>query len=420
MPGRGSDEQPGKVVVMKVTRRSLVLAGVTTPMLLALSACKAGEAPPATRKPKPKPSAQPTASGTSRPSNLPSYGPNGTHYPADLPWIGEKAATDIEVQCSWQAISQAIESLTAKQVADGAVIRVRPGTLVGAGAGSRRTPVLSGVGKAAWTRSVVVCPRDGYGSVQVLEQGFRIDNCSRLALFGFKGGDVEFYATNCSYVTVGWSQWSGLSFTQSGSNIALYEIVLGFRRSPTDTFSVRPTPGNAMTDLSRYGCAFGPSVKAVGDGSHCDTSQLERTGAGDFGPYTSTDCVDFGSSNSVVLVQDALSMAQFNHCLLLGAQLPWQIYPLQAGDYQGNPNAFAGGGRDVRLYDSVVAGPVGRMGFTHVVNTTLSYRPVAIQEPSVEGSWSVDESIATWTASDIEQTVGGAVTPAALTSHWDW
>jgi hypothetical protein len=406
--------------VSKITRRSLVQLGVSAPLLL-LSGCAVPDRP---RSHTPKPTrtsrAAPTPASTSRPETVASYGPNGTHYPQDAPWIGQKAANDLEVDCSWEAIAQAITALTAAKVAAGTVIRVRPGTLIGGGAGSRRTPVLAGLGHAEWKRSVVVCPRDGYGSVKVLEQGLRVDRCTRIALIGFAGGDVEFYATNCSYFTLGWSQWSGLSFTQSGANLALYEIVLGFRRAPDDTFAVRPTLTNEMTDLSRYGCVFGPSVKPADSGSHCDTSQLERTGSGAFGPYTSTDCVDFGSSNSVILIQDAVSMAQFDHCLMLGQQLPWQIYPLQPGDYQGNPNAFAGSGRDVRLSDTIVCGPIGRTGFTRVVNSTLSYQPVASQQPSVEGAWNVDPSIAAWTADDIANVVGSEITTAAFTSHWDW
>lgn len=402
---------------MQITRRSLLQLGVAGPIWLLTGCAPSDAAQVPTNGPR---TPTPTPSGTAHPGRAPSYGPNGSHYPADIPWLGDKAATELEVECTWTGISDAIDSLSADQVAAGAVIRVQPGVLIGAGAGSRRTPVLAGCGDAAWARAVVICPRDGYGSVQVLQQGFRIDQCSRLAFFGFKGGDVEFYATNCSFVTVGWSQWSALSFTQSGSHLELYEVVLGFRRSPGDTFAVRPTDTNQMIEISRYGCAFGPSVKPDGDPSHCDTTQLERTGSGAFGPYTSTDCLDFGSSNSVVLVHDSVSMAQFDHCLILGEGLPWQVYPLQAGDYQGKPNAFAGGGHDVRLTDSVVCGPIGRLGFTHVQNTKINYQPTGQQQPSVAGSWTVDPTINSWTTADIQELVGGEVTPAAMAAHWTW
>ncbi|MEO6827661.1 MAG: hypothetical protein ABI255_06280 [Microbacteriaceae bacterium] len=404
---------------MTVTRRSLLQMGVAGPLWL-LAGCTPSNAEQAPTQAPRTPTPLPTVAGSAPRQAKPSFGPNGTHYPAEIPWIGETALTEIEVDCTWKKISDAINSLTASQVAAGAVIRVRPGVLIGAGAGSRVTPVLSGSGNAAWERAVVICPRDGYGSVRVLQQGFRIDQCNRLAFFGFQGGDVEFYATNCTFVTVGWSQWSALNFTQSGSHLELYEVILGFRRAPDDTFAVRPTDTNEMTELSRYGCAFGPSVKPAGSASHCDTTQLERTGTGSFGPYTSTDCLDFGSSNSVVLIHDSVSMAQFNHCLILGESLPWQIYPLQSGDYQGNPNAFAGGGHDIRLTDSVVCGPIGRLGFTHVHDTRINYQPVDQQLPSVAGSWTVDPTISSWTGADIEKVVGGEVTPTAMASHWTW
>src|SRR5690606_28077251 len=104
------------------------------------------------------------------------FGPNGTHFPADLPWIGETAPTEYEVDCTWVGIGRALDALTPEQVAAGAVIRVRPGVLTGRGAGSRRPPTLAGLGDREWTRDVVVVPRDGYGSVQILQEGVRIND----------------------------------------------------------------------------------------------------------------------------------------------------------------------------------------------------------------------------------------------------
>jgi hypothetical protein len=403
-------------------RRSLLQLGLAAPLLV-LAACSDATSAPAHTSPASPvltPSPAPTRVATPRPKKVSSFGPNGTHYPADQLWPGETAPIEIEIACTRVALTRVINNLTAAQVAQGVILRVEPGVLVGAGAGSRDKPVLNRVGDPAWEQNVIIVPRDGYGTVFVQRTGFRIENCHRLTFFGIDGADVEFYATNCTNLTVAWSVWAGLNFTQGGADISMYEVVLGFRRSPHDTFAVRPVEQKEMLTLRRYGCVFGPSVKSLGDASHSDTLQLERTGFGAFGPFTSVDCVDFGSSNSVELLHSSLSRAEFEHCMILGEQLPWKVFPLEPTDQQGNPNAFAGSAQDVRLRDSIVCGPIGRLGFTHVTNTKLSYAPVASQQPSVEGSWTVDPSIASWSADDITKAAGTEFTREALTSHWSW
>jgi hypothetical protein len=349
-----------------------------------------------------------------------SYGPNGTHYPADLVWPGDVAALEVEVDCSWPAISNAVRALTPAQRAAGAVVRVRPGTLVGAGAGSSKPAVLSNLGDLNGRGQVLVCPRDGYGTVRVDRQGIRIDNCHGLAIFGIDGPDVEAYVTNCSRLTIGWGIWSGMSITRAGRDISLYEVVLGFRRSEVDTFAVRPTAGVPMTNVRRYGCVFGPSVKPAGSSAHCDTIQLERTGSGEFGPFISVDCVDFGSSNAVVMAHDRLSLLQYEHSLILGGSLPWTIYPLKPGDYAGDPNAFSGNCRDVRLTGSTVNGAVGRTSFTRVLDSTIGYAVVASQQPSVEGTWRVDRAVASWSGNDIRAIAGTDFSRESLSSKWTW
>lgn len=406
---------------MTLSRRTLLAGGLSISAASLLASCWGQpDAPTAT------PTGAPTAAPSPEPSpppdagDAPAYGPNGTHYPAETPPLGEAAATELEVDCSWEAIAAAVASLSADAVAAGAAIRVRPGTLVGYGSGSRRDPVLRGVGDANWSRNVLVCPRDGYGSVTVEHEGFRIDASHRLSFFGFSGPDVAFVLTNCSRFEVGWGRWSAVNLTQSGASIGLYELVAGFRRGTDDTVGIRPTDFNTMTDLARYGCVFGPTVKPDGDGAHCDTMQLERTGWGDFGPFLSVDCIDFGSSNAAIVAHGSLSVAEFRHCLILAERLPWQIFPLEAGDYPGEPNAFAGGAPDVRLFDSHVCGPLGRLGYTQVENTVVSYQPAASQYPASGGEWTVDPGMAAWTADDIIRLAGTDFSAAELERHWTW
>lgn len=403
--------------------RRTVLMGLGVSFVGLLAACTPG-APPVTG-PAPTSSGGPTPPateppvGSAAPIAVPSYGPNGTHYPEGLPWLGDTAATELEVDCNWGAIASAVMSLTAAQVAGGAVIRVRPGTLKGGGFGSSRQPVLVGLGDASWSRNVLVCPRDGYGSV-VVTDGARIDKCQKISIFGIAGPDSGLVLTECSDLQIGWGQWSAMGITRGGARIDLYEIVLGFRRNAEDTFGIRPTDSNSMVDIRRFGCAFGPSVKPDGDKAHCDTAQLEGTGNGEFGPFLNYDCVDYGSSNAAMLLHPSVTRAEFHHSMVLAEVLPWTIFPLEAGDYPGKPNAFAGGCQDVQLYDSVVCGPIGRLGYTRVVNTVLSYEPQASQAAREEGGWIVDPSVRSWTADDIRSRTGTDYSQKSLAGFWGW
>jgi hypothetical protein len=402
-----------------ISRRALLTGGTSLAALGLLSACFPSPTPdeptPTMVPPTPSPSTPPAPA----PGVISSFGPNGSHYPEHTPRLDAVAAREIEVACDWREIALAVGSVTAAQAAAGVAIRVRPGTLVGAGSGSRTTPVLLQLGDPAWERNVLICPRDGYGSVVMRTDGFRIDQCARLSLFGFRGDDVGFVLTNCLALEVGWGRWSTANITQSGASIAFYELVVGFRRDDNDTVGIRPTDANEMTDISRYGCVFGPSVKPDGSDAHLDTLQLERTGAGAFGPFLSVDCVDFGSSNAAIVAHTSLSLAEFRHCLVLAEDLPWKIYDLEPGDYQGRPNALAGGAPDVRFSDSYICGPLGRLGYTEVQNTSVSYQPAESQYPTT-GTWTVDPSIAGWSGDDIRAVAGRDFTMRELESHWGW
>ena len=383
-----------------INRRSLFRGSLILATAGVLASCSVAPTPraspslPAVETPTPVPSA------SLRPAASRSYGPNGTHYPDDLPWLGDAAPLELVAECDWMDIARKVQALDAPTVAAGVVIRVKPGTLPGGGSGSSSRPVLSGVGNAGWERNVLICPLEGFGSITTAAGGIRFDQCARMSFFGFQSAG-SFTMTRCIGLQVGWSRFDGMSITRGARDIGLYELVLGFRQSADDTSGVRPTEAFEMTNISRHGCVFGPSVKPDGSDAHCDTIQLEGTGSGPFGPFISVDCVDYGSSNAAELLQDKVIRAEYEHCMILGGQLPWRVYPLRSGEYQGDPNAFAGGCRDVRLNDCVVVGAIGRMGFTQVHGSTLSYNPVSEQQPRDSGSWDVDGSSAGWDRDEI-------------------
>ncbi|WP_191621839.1 twin-arginine translocation signal domain-containing protein [Microbacterium caowuchunii] len=401
-----------------ISRRTLLRGGSAVGAALLLSGCAPVAAAPAPATPTPEP--QPWDGGTGRPATRPSYGPNGTHYPAETPWMGEPATHELVADCSWIDISRKVQGLTAEQVAEGAVVRVRPGTLAGAGWTSSARPALSGVGSVGWDRKVLVVPLEGFGSVTVSDAGIRFDQCANLAFFGFlsSGG---FALTRCAGIEIGWSRFAAANITRGGRDLSFYELVLGFRQNAEDTAGIRPTETFEMTGISRYGCTFGPSVKPAGSDAHCDTVQLEGTGTGTFGPFVNVDCVDYGSSNAAMLLHDRLSYAEYRHCMIIAGDLPWRVYPLRDGDYRGTPNAFSGGCGDVRLSDCIVSGAIGRLGFTVVERTALSYAPVRSQQPSISGGWSVDTSIAGWGGEQImaPQELADYEVPT-LRACWTW
>lgn len=412
-----------------VGRRTLITTGLAAAVAFTAAACSpsgpagAGPTRTPTRTPSPTPTASAPGAGpatSARPETARSFGPNSTHYPEDLPWLGERAGTELVAECDWDDIAQKIAGLSPDDVAAGAVIRVKAGTLVGGGSGSSAPAVLANLGDTAWSRNVLIAPLEGFGSVSLATEGSRIDKCARLSLFGFvSAGGLTM--TECSAIQVGWSRLSALSVTRGGRDLAFYELVLGFRQNPEDTVGIRPTDANEMVNISRYGCVFGPSVKPADSDAHCDTIQLEGTGSGPFGPFTSVDCVDYGSSNAAELLQDKVSAATYEHCLILGDQLPWRIFPLRPGDYEGAPNAFSGGCNDVQLTDTVVCGAIGRMGFTRIENSTLSYAPQASQQPRDSGTWRVDAAVANWTAEEImaQQAIPDYEVPT-LRDLWRW
>lgn len=408
-------------------RRALLGGSLAVAAAGVLTACagtpRAENPSPTSGTESPSPTPSPTSgwkSTSSRPPPAVSFGPNGTHYPADLPWLGEAAALELTAECDWSDIARVINGLDAAAVEAGVIIRVKPGTLPGGGAGSSSPPVLAGAGDPEWARNVLICPLEGFASVTIDAAGMRWDQCSRLSLFGMVSAGT-FVMTQCAQIQVGWSRFNGLSITRGASGVSLFELVLGFRQSEDDTVGIRPTEQFEMIDLARYGCVFGPSVKPADSGAHCDTIQLEGTGSGAFGPFRSVDCVDYGSSNAAELLHTQVLLAEYGHCLILGGQLPWQVYPLRPGDYEGNPNAFAGGCQDVRLTDCVVVGAVGKMGFTQVQNSTLSYEPVDKQQPRDVGSWTVDVSSDAWDRATIMslQAIPDYEIPT-LRALWSW
>ena len=100
---------------------------------------------------------------------MPSFGPNGTHWPELIPtpfMYDNTVSNIVHVPCTWAAIKSAIQAVTNAQANSGTLILVAPGELAGFGSGSGANPVLENIGSTSWAQRVTVAPRDGYGSVK--------------------------------------------------------------------------------------------------------------------------------------------------------------------------------------------------------------------------------------------------------------
>ena len=172
-----------------------------------------------------------SSAASTRPTVVPSYGPNGTHWPAHTPWIGDTAAKIIVVDCTWKAIETAIVSVTDAEAAAGVHIKVRPGSLPGNGVSSGSTPVMkTRIGKQTWTQNVLVSPRDGWGTVKVTASaGARIREMYGVTIARIDA--TEILLTNCSRSVWAQSKMSvGLRMASSYESITrhcdAYEIVM--------------------------------------------------------------------------------------------------------------------------------------------------------------------------------------------------
>ena len=95
------------------------------------------------------------AFAASTPVRVASYGANGTHWPSLIPtpfMYDDTVPNIIDVSCNWQAISNAIVSVTPAQAAAGVLIRLVPGTLTGKGAGASNAAMLNNIGSSSWHR----------------------------------------------------------------------------------------------------------------------------------------------------------------------------------------------------------------------------------------------------------------------------
>ncbi|KQQ03948.1 MULTISPECIES: hypothetical protein [unclassified Rathayibacter] len=358
------------------------------------------------------------------PEPVQSFGPNGTHWPSLTPWITGDVDTEVEVECTWAAIAEAITTaLTTAGPSDTIRILVAPGELAGGGAGASSTPVMQDVGSLDRENRVLVYPRDGYGTVTtanswrmlrvngvtvagiVTTGGFLVSGCSGSAFARIR--------VDAAYNVHG---ADGVEYTE---NVEVVEVVVPEAQlRDEDVTSLRtPTKGDgSLRYVRRVACYTAPGYKAKDSNAHTDTIQMSGQGDNYYGDFTSVDCIDFASTNTAFQIGSAPNV-RYEHCLVVGGDVVHRVFPLPDGaDPGGNFAASNGPGADkgCSAVDSIFIGAIGASSWAEVTDSTVGYEGTSAP---TEGEWTIDPSILEWSADDVHER-SPQVTDEYLATIW--
>lgn len=417
-----------------VTRRGFLgIAVVAMPGLLAACAPEA----PRTATPAPKPTPATTAatpsappSATSRPETLRSFGPNGTHWPAHTPWIGDTAATVIDTACDWTAIAAALSRITPEMAAAGVRIAVAPGSLGGGGASSGSTPVLKGLGSAEWGQNVLVTARDGWGTVTVTQPA-RLQDVHGVTMARIDGDDI--LLTNCTRTAWAHAKMNkGLRMTSSYGattrECGAYEVVMAEARADiADPLGYAAGDSCIISDCVWEGCYCAPVFRPSGAEDHVDS--LQMFGSGWYRGLTVRDSTVFGSLNCALQIGGSpeddphrgTPFLTVDHSILTSQATAVRArYPQPPNtDVPKLAQAINGIGEEGQLHasDSYIFGSMYRSSWGTVVNTKVSYAEAIQRNPVAEGSWDYVPAMSDWGPSEFDR-----LTPVPsneyLTSIW--
>ncbi|MBO0983450.1 hypothetical protein [Rathayibacter sp. SD072] len=344
------------------------------------------------------------------PEPVASFGPNGTHWPSLTPWITGDVDLEVEVECSWAAISEAITSAVSEVgPSDTVRILVAPGELPGGGAGSSSSPMMQDVGSLERENRILVYPRDGFGTVTTANS-WRLLRVNGVALGGIVTNGA-FLASGCSgsafaRITTNAYNVYGVDGVEFTENVELVEVVVpDAQLRDEDVSSTRtPTEGaGGLRFIYRIGCWTAPAYKEKGSNAHTDTVQFSGQGGNYYGEITSIDCIDFASSNTAFQIGSA-SGVRYEHCLVVGADVVKRVFPLpDAADTEGGFGASNGPGTEFgcSAVDSTFIGPMGAATWASVTNSVAGYETSGAAPE--EGEWTIDPSILEWTADDVHE-----------------
>ncbi|MDY0913014.1 Ig-like domain-containing protein [Rathayibacter festucae] len=353
-----------------------------------------------------------------------SYGPDGTHYPSDTPDIRTalpRGTTVVDVAASGPAIRTALDSLTARQIAGGAVLRVAPGRIADLSA-------LNGYTNNGASK-VLITARDGFRSVTGGDWALRGVTGITLMRFDIHSLDVK-GATHASFA---WlrvaANWVGLAGS-AGLPVRDVELIEVVEPDSTvknaDSAQIKAYAPDLLTDVLVEGGYLAPSyyVDAKYGGNreprpHTDTLQIE--GSGITGQVTVRDTVVFASNNSAVIIGGVRNVA-FDEAFIVGGSVAAQRYPFLRGgagsagaqNGPGSLSAIQGsGGGNVDATDSTFVGSL--QPTWDAVSNTRTNLP---GKTARSGGFTVDQSLGALTAADLDAR-SPRPTTAYLAGIWD-
>ena len=286
-------------------RGFLGLTLLAVPVVLA--SCAAPDAAPSATSPAepsaPSPTETPAPTGSARPEVVRSYGPNGTHWPAHTPWIGDTATAVVEVPCDWAAIGAAIAAVTPAQAATGVKITVA------AGHTDRRRHIVriddgaEGARQHGVGANVLVAPRDGWGTIRISDPA-RLRDVAGVTFARIDANDL--LLTNCnrtvwaqSKVTKGFRMTS--SYGATTSECGAYEIVMADAKADiSDPLGYAAGDDCVLINCVWEGCYAAPVFRPSGATDHVDTIQM--FGSGWYRGLTIRDTTFFGSLNCALQI----------------------------------------------------------------------------------------------------------------------
>jgi len=338
-----------------------------------------------------------------------SFGPNGTHWPSLIPtpFMYDKTVPhQIEVDTNWNAIRNAIESVTGEQASEGVLILVKPGDLVGNGTSGANPLTLLDIGSSEWLKRVTVAPRDGYGSVH-MTNGARLRRVQGVCFAGFEisGGLV---LDGCKHSSLAWCKMNGW-FASYGNALLTTDKLEFSEIVQPDHYISNADSADFFTnngDIENWifdGCYHAPRFfidgeYTSGNKPHTDTIQFARSGSGNYSNMTIRDSAYF-SSNNCAIQTGSLDGMLVEHSYVVSGSVSLSRYPhLLGGSTEATVNAFNGSGDNFRAKDSIFIGGMAlnstKPHWTSVENTRIDREYITALNPT-EGSWTVDESLQT-------------------------
>jgi hypothetical protein len=353
--------------------------------------------------------AAPASVGTAV-STVRSYGPNGTHWPANTPQFGSTFGKVVDVACDWAAIGKAIAAVTDAEIEKGVHIRVAPGTLPGFGASSGSQAAIKGIGRGTATKNILVSPKNGWGTVTIADS---------VRLVGVKG--VTFARINGRFILLtdcsrtSWAQSKvSYGFRMTASNgitreCNAYEVVMADAKIDiSDPFGYAAGTNSMITQSVWEGCYCAPVFRPSGATDHIDTLQMYGNGA--YRGLTIRDSTFFGALNSALQLGGPKSQdpdlgtpfVTLDHSIFTAQIVAMRVrYPAPAGAYTPTiGQALNGSGEPGQLFakDSYVFGSLYDTQWGSVVNSFTSYNKAPANNKSLAGAWQYDPSMSSWGA----------------------